>query len=134
MIYTPNNIKSLKPNEVFVFGSNITGQHGAGAAKIAMGFGARWGKGVGLSGQTYGIPTKYTPWKTLPLPKIKEYVTEFLTFAVDHSELTYLVTEIGCGYAGYTPQDIAPLFEPVKTYELHNIILPKRFVDIIENL
>lgn len=127
MRYTPNNITHLEDGEIFVFGSNEAGIHGAGAAKLALKWGAKMGQGVGLYGQTYAIPTKDHNIKTLDLVSIADYVADFLDFADLHPELTFLVTQIGCGLAGYTPEDIAPLFE---TYPL-NVILPKEFVDIL---
>lgn len=127
MRFTPNNISHLEDNEVFVFGSNEAGIHGAGAAKLALQWGAKMGQGVGLHGQTYAIPTKDHNIRTLDLVSIADYVADFLDFADLHPESTFLVTQIGCGLAGYTPEDIAPLFE---TYPL-NVVLPKNFVDII---
>ena len=120
-------ITELKPNEVFVFGSNLSGHHGAGAAKIAMNkWGAEWGKGVGLQGQTYAIPTMQGGIET-----IKPYVDKFITFATAHPELTFLVTEIGCGIAGFTPEMIAPLFKKAKSIE--NIHLSKHFWEVLKN-
>ena len=108
---TPENITHLEPNEVFVFGSNYAGQHGKGAALTALRkFGARSGQGMGLMGQSYGISTKGWRMDVLPLPKIGVQVERFLRFAHAHPELKFLVTEIGCGLAGYRPRHIAPLF------------------------
>lgn len=101
-----NRITHLAPNEIFVFGSNLQGMHGGGAARMAYEhFGAVWGQGVGHFGQSYAIPTMQGGVKT-----IKPYVDDFIEFAKRHSELEFLVTEIGCGIAGFTPQEIAPLF------------------------
>lgn len=120
-------ITELKPNEIFVFGSNLSGHHGAGAAKIAMNkWGAKWGKGVGLQGQTYAIPTMQGGVET-----IKPYVDKFITFAIEHPNSIFLVTEIGCGIAGFTPEMIAPLFK--EAISIENIHLPKRFWDVLEN-
>ena len=103
---TSNHIERLQPNEIFVFGSNLSGHHGGGAALLAMNkWGAIWGQGVGLQGQTYGIPTMQGGVET-----IRPYVDEFIQFATKHPEMTFLVTEIGCGIAGFTPQEIAPIF------------------------
>lgn len=103
---TSNHIERLQPNEIFVFGSNLSGHHGGGTALLAMNkWGAIWGQGVGLQGQTYGIPTMQGGVET-----IRPYVDEFIQFANKHPEMTFLVTEIGCGIAGFTPQEIAPLF------------------------
>ena len=115
---TPEFITELQPNEIFVFGSNLKGMHGGGAAYIAYRkFGAIMGQGVGLQGQSYGIPTMQGGVET-----IRPYVDEFIAFAKAHPELTFLVTRIGCGIAGFTDDEIAPLFE--KAHEVENIVLP----------
>ena len=118
---TPDNIRSLGNNEIFVFGSNLAGAHGGGAARIAAErFGAIMGQGVGLQGQSYAIPTMQGGVNTI-LP----YVEEFIRFADCHPELTFLVTRIGCGIAGFRPREIAPLFAGAVNVE--NIHLPKDF-------
>lgn len=117
---SPKWIKHLEENEIFVFGSNLEGKHGGGAAKLAMDWGAVWGKGVGLYGQTYAIPTMQGGVET-----IKPYTDEFINFAKKHPELKFLVTEIGCGIAGFTVREIAPLFKDAIDQE--NIFLPERF-------
>lgn len=117
---SPKWIKHLEENEIFVFGSNLEGKHGGGAAKLAMDWGAVWGKGVGLYGQTYAIPTMQGGVET-----IKPYTDEFINFAKKHPELKFLVTEIGCGIAGFTVSEIAPLFKDAIDQE--NIFLPERF-------
>lgn len=123
--FTPSFITSLKENEIFVFGSNLQGIHAGGAARTAhTHFGAVMGKGVGLQGQSYAIPTMQGGVET-----IKPYVDEFLTFASQHPELHFLVTPIGCGIAGFEPDDIAPLFVAAKKIE--NISLPEEFWEII---
>ena len=115
---TPENITSLAPNEIFVFGSNLSGMHGGGAAWVAYRkFGAIMGQGVGLQGQSYGIPTMQGGVET-----IRPYVDEFIEFAKSHPELTFLVTRIGCGIAGFDDAEIAPLFEAA--HEADNIVLP----------
>ena len=104
--FTPERITDLKPNEIFVFGSNLAGSHGGGAARLAYNrFGAVWGQGVGLQGQSYAIPTMQGGLET-----IKPYVDEFIEFAKQHTEYKFLVTRIGCGIAAFTPNEIAPLF------------------------
>ena len=118
---TPDFIQRLKDNEIFVFGSNLAGAHGGGAAHIAFEkFGAIMGQGVGLQGQSYAIPTMQGGVDTI-LP----YVEEFIAFAKQHPELTFLVTRIGCGIAGFTPAEIAPLF--ASAVEVENIHLPQDF-------
>ena len=125
--YTPDVINSLAPYEVFVFGSNLRGWHQGGAAKHAQRyFGAVWGQGVGLQGQSYAIPTMQGGVKT-----IKPYVDEFIDFAKAHSELVFYVTRIGCGIAGFKDSDIAPLFTMAS--DIQNIILPREFVKIIND-
>ena len=120
--FTPDFITELKENEIFVFGSNLEGMHGGGAARLAYEkFGAIWGQGVGLQGQSYGIPTMHGG-----VDAIKPYVDEFIEFARSHSELTFLVTRIGCGIAGFRDEEIAPLFK--ECIEIDNVILPRTFV------
>ena len=115
----PAFITSLEPNEIFVFGSNLKGLHGGGAAYVAYRkFGAVMGQGVGLQGQSYAIPTMQGGVET-----IRPYVENFISFARQHTELTFLVTRIGCGIAGFTDEDIAPLFAPA--HHADNIVLPK---------
>lgn len=123
---TPENIRCLGKNEIFVFGSNEAGRHGKGAALQALSFGAIKGKGTGLCGATYAIPTKNANLKTLPTDVIKCYVEDFAVFAKYHPELNFLVTKIGCGLALYEPSDIGPMFETV--LELPNVVLPIEFL------
>lgn len=123
--YTPDRIETLAENEIFVFGSNLSGFHGGSAARVAYEyFGTEWGKGVGLYGQTYAIPTMQGGVET-----IKPYVDEFIAFAKNNTNLTFLVTRIGCGIAGFDDEDIAPLFKDA--IDVDNIILPKEFVELI---
>jgi hypothetical protein len=111
-------ITSLADNEVFVFGSNSSGQHGGGAARTAWKkFGAVWGQGHGLHGQSYAIDTMSG------LGVIEAEVGQFLRFARAHPELRFLVTEIGCGIAGYRPEQIAPFFRGAG----ENVVLPDAF-------
>ena len=118
---TPERIRSLGQNEIFVFGSNLAGAHGGGAARIAAEqFGAIMGQGVGLQGQSYAIPTMQGGVNT-----IAPYVDEFIAFAKQHPELTFLVTRIGCGIAGFSPRQIAPLF--TGAVDVKNIHLPQDF-------
>ena len=115
---TPNHIDKLQPGEIFVFGSNLRGMHAGGAARAAYHkFGAVMGQGVGLQGQSYAIPTMQGGVET-----IKSYVDEFIDFARQHPELTFLVTRIGCGIAGFRDEEIAPLF--AETHQLSNVVLP----------
>jgi hypothetical protein len=126
MKHTPPFITSLKEDEVFVFGSNEAGRHGAGAARMALQFGAVYGQKEGIAGQTYAIPTKdATVRKTLSVDEIRPYVDRFIAYAKEHSDKTFLVTEIGCGLAGLTPAQVAPLFSEAKG--VSNIILPESF-------
>lgn len=121
-----NNITKLKPGEIFLFGSNLIGKHDKYAAKTAMGLGAKWGQAAGLQGRTYGIPTKGKSMnKILTIPQIKVYVDDFIKFAKENPDLTFLVTEIGCGASNYKPKEIAPLFK--EAIDIDNIHLPARF-------
>ena len=116
---TPEFITELQPGEIFVFGSNLQGMHGGGAARIAhRNFGAIMGQGVGLQGQSYAIPTMQGGVET-----IRPYVDEFIAFAKAHQELTFLVTRIGCGIAGFTDEEIAPFF--TEAHNVGNIVLPE---------
>ena len=122
---SPKWIKSLAANEIFVFGSNLDGMHGGGAARIAyQSFGAVWGQGIGLHGQTYAIPTMHGGTDV-----IAPYVNDFIAYAREHPELKFLVTEIGCGIAGFTASEMAPLFS--KALDVENIYLPERFIEEI---
>ena len=126
--FTPTlmTASSINENEIFVFGSNLEGRHGGGAAWYAYKFfGAEWGVGVGMQGQSYAIPTMQGGVET-----IKPYVDEFIDFAEEHPEYKFYVTRIGCGIAGFQDEDIAPLF--TNAINVENIILPKEFVEIIE--
>ena len=126
MRYTPPFITSLKEDEVFVFGSNEAGKHGAGAARMAVQFGAVYGQAEGIAGQTYAIPTKdATIRKTLSVGEIRPYVDRFIAYAKETPDKTFLVTEIGCGLAGLTPAQVGPLFSEAK--EISNIVLPESF-------
>lgn len=117
---TPDYISELRHNEVFVFGSNARGMHYGGAAAFAVGrFGAIMGQGEGLQGHSYAIPTMEG------MENMRAAVDRFIAFAQEHPELTFLVTPIGCGIAGYSPEDIAPLFVAAKT--LDNVHLPESF-------
>lgn len=131
MRITPENITSLKEDEVFVFGSNLAGVHGAGAAKQAREqFGAVFGTGIGLQGQSYAIPTKNQFIMTMSLRRIKPFVLAFIVFATRFPEKKFMVTQIGCGHAGYTPEDIASMFEGA--VDVKNIWLPESFLRILQ--
>lgn len=124
--YTPERIERLEENEIFVFGSNLQGMHGGGAAAAAMKyFGAIWGCGVGIQGQCYAIPTMHGG-----VEEIRPYVEEFIVYAKEHPELTFLVTRIGCGIAGFRDEQMAPLFK--ECADMDNVILPKSFHRVME--
>jgi hypothetical protein len=115
-------IESLQPDEIFVFGSNASGSHGGGAAKFALDrFGAIWGQSEGLQGQSYGIDTMSG------LDVFEKQARRFLEFAGVHPELRFLVTEVGCGIAGYTPAQVAGFFAGAP----ENVVLPESFVEVI---
>ena len=121
-----SRITTLGENEVFVFGSNLAGMHGGGAARAALDrFGAVWGQGVGLQGQSYGIPTMHGD-----LDAIRPYVDEFIEFAKGRPDLKFLVTRIGCGIAGFRDEEMAPLFRAA--LEVDNIYLPASFHRVLE--
>lgn len=123
--YTPDKISELKADEVFVFGSNLDGMHGGGAAFVAWKkFGAVMGCGVGFRGQSYAIPTMQGGVET-----IKPYVDGFIAFAKVHPELFFYVTRIGCGIAGFRNKEIAPLFR--EALGLENVCLPESFVKVL---
>ena len=120
----PDNIKSLESNEIFVFGSNAGGYHGGGAAAFAMHrFGAIWGQGEGLQGQSYAIPTMEG------IESMRAAIDRFTQFADQHSELRFLVTRVGCGIAGYSVREVAPLFKGC--ISLENVALPSDFWDVL---
>lgn len=124
--YTPERITQLGENEVFVFGSNLQGMHGGGAAYFAWKkFGAVWGQGTGLQGQSYAIPTMQGGVET-----IKPYTDEFIEFARKRHDLFFYVTPIGCGIAGFSKEEIAPLFKDA--YDVPNIALPLSFCEILK--
>ncbi|MBR6757612.1 MAG: hypothetical protein IKM35_03975 [Bacteroidaceae bacterium] len=124
--YTPEMITSLSDKEIFVFGSNLQGFHGGGAARMArLHFGAEWGKGVGMQGRCYAIPTMHGG-----IAEIRPYVDDFIDYAIAHPEYTFLVTRIGCGIAGFTDEQIAPLF--ARAIDVVNIVLPREFVNVIQ--
>lgn len=124
--YTPDNITALGPDEVFVFGSNLAGNHAGGAARTArLKFGAKMGQGEGMQGQSYAIPTMQGGVET-----IKPYVDRFIDLATEWDQTTFYVTRIGCGIAGFTDEQIAPLFD--RAYDLYNVRLPRSFAEIIE--
>ncbi len=124
--FTPEHISALKADEIFVFGSNLAGMHGGGAAWAAFKhFGAILGRGVGLQGQSYAIPTMQGGVET-----IKPYVDEFISFAREHTEFFFYVTRIGCGIAGFSDRDIAPLFASATA--LPNVCLPESFVKVMK--
>lgn len=122
---TQNNIQTLNKNQVFVFGSNNEGKHYGGAAKLAFEkFGAIMGKAHGIQGNCYAINSMSG------MLFIKIGVKDFIEYAKLTPEKTFLVTEIGCGIAGYEPEDIAPLFK--ECLDVENVFLPQRFIDVIQ--
>jgi hypothetical protein len=129
---TPEQIETLADNEIFVFGSNIMGRHGKGAAKQAKEkFGAVSGIGRWMTGRCFAIPTKDYRMQPLTPNEIGQDVDFLIEFAKRKPELTFLVTEIGCGLAGHAPHEIAPLF--AGAMDVPNIFLPARFWDELED-
>ena len=120
-----DRIATLGKNEIFVFGSNIHGAHGGGAAWYAhQAFGAEWGVGEGLTGRTYALPTMEGE------ASMAKAVERFIACAKEHPELTFLVTAVGCGIAGYTPSQVAPLFRGAT--QLENVYLPQVFWEFLD--
>ena len=129
MRVTPSNITEVGDHEIFVFGSNESGIHGAGAAKVALSFGAEMYKGFGFAGNTFAIPTKDWVIKSLPLDVVEHYVKRFLAATKDEPEYTFLVTAIGTGLAGFKVEDIAPMFKDA--LEMKNVYLPQEFINYL---
>lgn len=131
MTPSPAVIGALKPDEIFVFGSNLAGRHGKGAALQAkQKYGAIQGQGSGFQGQCYAIPTKDHRLRTLPLDVIITYTSMFLWQAkYNNPGLIFLVTQVGCGLAGYTPEEMAPLFRDPPD----NVLLPQEFITVLES-
>lgn len=126
--YTPENITELGQDEIFVFGSNLKGLHMSGAARTALEkFGAVMGQGEGLQGASYAIPTMQGS-----VESIKPYVDRFLELAGEWDQTTFYVTRIGCGIAGYTDEQIAPLF--ADALDLYNVRLPESFVKVLRRV
>lgn len=123
---TPDFVSTLGNDEIFVFGSNLEGRHLGGAARTALKWGAIMGQGVGLQGKTYAIPTMFNT-----VGEIKPYVSMFISFAKSHPEYRFLVTEIGCGIAGFAKEEIAVLFKAVIQEGIENVYLPRDFLILI---
>jgi len=127
---TSENTQTLKSNEVFVFGSNLAGQHLGGAALLAKEkFGAELGVGEGMTGQCYALPTKDENIETLPIAEIHKAIEQLRETVENNKDKFFIITAVGCGLAGYEAKDIAPMFENFINFE--NISLPQSFVDVI---
>jgi len=132
MNVTPDWIDDLKEDEIFVFGSNESGRHGRGAAKDALKWGAKYGQAFGIQGKTFAIPTvNASVSNKISVEKIASYVDRFIFYANTRPKLKFLVTEIGCGLAGHTMKDIAPLFR--ECLDMKNVYLPKKFLRILQH-
>lgn len=128
-MYTPEMNHPLKPNEIFVFGSNLNGAHLGGAAQVAYSrFGAKWGEGVGLHGQSYAIPTMQGGIET-----IKPYVDQFVTFAKEHFGPTFYVTRVGCGIAEFRDEEIARCLRRPKNFQMCFYLKPSGIICKIDN-
>lgn len=113
---------------IFVFGSNLAGIHGAGAARTAVKeHGAAFGVGIGLTGTAYALPTKDAHLSSLPLHRIRGYVDDFISYANKNPDTEFKVTRIGCGLAGYKNEEIAPMFSGAP----NNCLLPVEWQDIL---
>ena len=128
---TPEWIKELADNEIFVFGSNEAGRHGAGAAKLAMKWGAKYGKGFGIQGKTFALPTMDKNIHKLKIDKVQFYVDGFTAIAIVTPTKNFLVTEVGCGLAGFKVKEIAPLFKVCS--KLNNVYLPHKFWRVLNH-
>lgn len=124
-------ITKLKKNEIFVFGSNLAGRHGKGAAKYALKFfGAVYGQGIGIQGQSFAVPTKDEKLKVLSKTQIKSYVNKYLfPFVKKHSKLTFYLTRIGCGLAGYSDEEMIEIFKIFKDFK--NVIFPPEWKELL---
>ena len=127
--FTPENITELSKNEIFVFGSNLNGNHAGGAAKTALEkFRAIQGQAEGLQGQSYALPTLGKKMQKLPLSTISKHIDTLYQFAESRPDLVFWVTKIGCGIAGFDEKEIAELFKKKETP--FNVFLPKEFTVI----
>lgn len=114
--------------KIWVFGSNLAGRHGAGSAKVALQkYGAVYGCGLGRTGNAFAIPTKDKNLKILSLLEIEKYIKQFIWYAREHPELDFTVVKIGCGLAGYKPEQIIPMFDGAST----NVYLPEGWLDVL---
>lgn len=127
---TPEIIEFLNPNEIFVFGSNLSGMHGGGAAFTAYRkWGAEFGIGEGLTGQCYALPTMDYELNVLPIKYIYDRVNNLFATIRMHPDKTFLITKVACGIAGYSLREIAPLFKHF--ISVHNCTLPIEFIPLI---
>ena len=125
--FTPERITSLGEGEIFVFGSNLNGYHAGGAARMAVtNFGAKFGQGEGLQGSSYALPTLSKDMQQLPLVDLGNALDRLIECAKKHPELTFFMTKVGCGIAGFKIEQIAELFFEREMPE--NVILPREFV------
>lgn len=126
---TPELINELKDNEIFVFGSNTKGLHAGGAAYYASKlFGAEWGVSEGITGRAYAIPTCTPAIEKVSVQDLKLSVDRFIQYATENNNFNFLVTPIGCGIAGWSAEEVAPMFESAAT--LPNVSLPEIFWNI----
>lgn len=133
MAYTPEFVESLKDGQVFVFGSNLIGNHSGGASLVAMQrFGAVWGQAEGPQGQCYAIPVDIRGEAIENVSAyMKRHIDKFLAYAKAHPELFFLVIRVGCGNAGFDEEFVAPFFK--EAMKMDNVSLPKSFVEILRN-
>lgn len=141
LFHTHQNLTKMRSDRfVFVFGSNIAGIHGAGAARVALHhFGAKWGKGYGLEGTSFAIPTKDENIEVLSLNAIHAFIDGFIHDACDYKDHIFILTEIGCGLAGMSAKDVAPLFakyieQSIYGSHINNIVFPKAFSDVLVDI
>lgn len=138
--YTPEAIDNLCPGEVFVFGSNRNGDHCGGAAHVAHErFGAKWGVGEGLMGRSYALPTLDESMGRVSVADLEESFRKLFACAAEHPDLTFLLTKVGCGIAGWGVTEVGDaLWRAAKGYyadgapRLRNIVLPREFASRFE--
>lgn len=130
MKITDEKTSKLKPNEIFVFGSNLAGRHGAGAARFAMEhFGAKYGVGEGFTGQCWALPTKDENIQVRDLVSINKSIHKLYEAVIENPDKFFIITAVGCGLAGLKEKDIAPFFKNFLDFE--NISLPQSFIDVL---
>ena len=136
--FTPERIDELKPDEIFVFGSNMNGAHMGGAARIAYeNFEATWGESEGLTGRSYAIPTLDENMEKVSESALEASIDKFIDFVLNNQQLTFYLTKIGCGIAGWSVDEVAKTFATALASFLvplpDNIVWPREFYEILQS-